>query len=133
MARPSRWGILLGGGLLMAIACTATVTLAYSGDRSQTYTFPGVSNPVSPDAEQLVGLIAGDNTIPIPTSGVVAQGATIIPPPTNTAVIILKGNAGDTGVMLNRRTPTMLGLDSGVLSVILNASAPVAGVRVRVY
>ena len=117
----------------MAISCVSTITLAYAGGRNQNYAFPSVSNPTSPDAELVVGLSSGDNTIDIPSSGVLAQGIVVIPPPTNTAALTLKGNAGDVGVPLNRQNPTQLSLDSGVGSVIINADAAVAGVRVRVY
>lgn len=120
----------------MAISCTSTISLAYAGDRNQNYQFASLPNPTSPDAEQVLGLSAGDNTITVPsggTTGVVAQGAVIIPPTTNAAALTLKGNAGDTGVALNRKSPSLIGLDSGVLSFILNAGAPVVGVRVRIY
>lgn len=117
----------------MAISCVSTINLAYAGDRNQTYAFATASNPISPDEENYVNLASGDNTITVPTVGVTAFGAVIIPPSTNTAVLTLKGNAGDTGVALNRKNPSQIGLDSGVSSFILNASAAVVGVRVRIF
>lgn len=129
------WGILLRGGLLaMAISCISTISLAYAGDRRQTYPFAGANNPNSPDQERFYNLSSGDNTIDVPISGVTAQGAVILPPPSNTLVVLkIKGNAGDTGVAINRANPTQLGLDSGVASFILNASAAIIGVRVRIF
>lgn len=117
----------------MAITCTPSVALAYSGDRSQTYLFAGARNDRSPDEERVIGLLAGDNVITVPTSGVLAQGIVMVPPPTNTAILKLKGNAGDVGVQLNPQNMAVISLDSGVQQVIVNASAPVAGVRFRVY
>lgn len=129
------WGILLRGGfLLMAISCISTITLAYAGDRRQSYPFAGANNPNSPDQERFYNLSSGDNTIDVPTVGVTAQGAVIIPPGSNTTIALkIKGNAGDTGVLINRANPTQLGLDSGVSSFILNASAALIGVRVRIF
>lgn len=63
-------------------------------------------------------LNAGNTTITKPTG---ASGAVVFPDPNGTAVFILKGVAGDTGITLDNRSPCVITV--GGASFVINTSA----------
>lgn len=77
---------------------------------------------------QVVALIAGDTTITIPSGSTLLL---FVPPPATTATLTLKGAPGDTGIRLAKTRPTLLAVDATVTTVVVTASAPVAGCEVR--
>lgn len=73
-------------------------------------------------------LAVGDNTISIPTG---SSWALITPPSTATGILILKGNAGDTGIRVLKTGPFIaLPLDTVLPVLILNASIAITGVEI---
>lgn len=79
---------------------------------------------ISPTVDNLyealvVDLIDGANTIDIPTW---TSGVLIIPPPTNTVEIVLKGAEGDTGIIVNPAAPSLFTLPSSPQATFLLAA-----------
>lgn len=80
-----------------------------------------LQNNTPPSVEIQFTLASGDNVISIPT---LAIGCVIIPDPTSTTVKKLKGNAGDTGVILSKNFWNVITFDSPpVASFLINSSA----------
>lgn len=113
----------------MAASSTRTITVVYAGAVVGTQPIAAASNAASPAQVDLVNLSAGANTITVPTGGATAVGVTIVPPAGNTSLITLKGIAGDTGVPLHKTDPTSIALDATCATFVLNAAAPITGVR----
>ncbi len=111
----------------MATTSTRTTFIGLSGDVDTNLQYSAASNGASPAQLDLLTLAMGDNTL---TAPVTPTSVTIIPPAGNTHAIILKGNAGDTGVGLHLTDPTTIALASTQTSLILNAAAQIVGVRV---
>lgn len=114
----------------MAVLAQRVVTVTFSGDAAGTEVYTAAANPISPGAQDLVSLAMGANTVTVPVvAGVTVTCLTIIPPAGNTGVITLKGVTGDTGVVIHPTDPTSLGIGAAVVSLVLNASVAIAGVR----
>lgn len=114
----------------MAASSSRTITTTYTGDVTLgPQTHNAASNGASPATEQILNLASGANTITPPGGGTTLAGVTIVPPVGNTTGITLKGVSGDTGIVISKTDPTSLGLDSGVASFVLGASAGVTGLR----
>lgn len=114
----------------MAITSNRKIVIAFSGDQSFQLSPEAAANASAPNAQEIKTFTgAGDNTVTVPTGGTTPKGVTILPPAGNTAVLTLKGAAGDTGIPIHLTDPTSLGLATGAVSFILNVSATVTGIR----
>ena len=100
----------------MPVTSNRKVTITFENDIEYSQEFESVQNGSSPGAIDVVALVAGPNTITVPTG---ATGATIIFPLTNTSQPTLKGIAGDTGIALALTSPTSIGLAT-VTSFVIN-------------
>ena len=97
-------------------------------DENGYITFQSAAEVVAADsigAEEVKNLIAGANTITVPTGAV---GVTIILPDDNEETIALKGISGDTGIALAFTAPVHLSLRS-VSSFVLTLGDAIDGVR----
>ena len=119
----------------MATTLKRKITLTYNGDVGGIS--PGFRQEVSaadssasPAVIQLVTLAAGDNTITAPAVvGFTPKACTIMKPSGNATAIMLKGDAGDTGIRLHDTDPDSVSLHSSQTTFILNAGAQIDGVR----
>lgn len=113
----------------MPTSSARTQTITFTGDTTATQTNAAANNANSPGQNELRNLAAGANTITVPTGGATAVSCTIVPPAGNTAALTLKGIPGDTGVSLHLTDPCTLSLGASVATFVVNASAPVIGIR----
>lgn len=113
----------------MAASAQRKITLTYTGDLVGVQELAATTNTASPAQVQILTLAAGDNTITVPGGGATAKACTILKPSNNAVVLKLKGAGGDTGVQLHKTDPDAISIDAGVTSIILNAAAEIAGVR----
>lgn len=67
-----------------------------------------------------VGLASGANTITVPTGCTLVL---LVPPPTNTETITLKGVTGDTGRQISKTRPTVLAWETGTDFFLLTSGA----------
>jgi hypothetical protein len=114
----------------MSITASRTVQIQYSGDMSSQIINSALDNTTAFGETDTDTLTIGANTITAPVvSGLTISGLTIIPPPGNVNLIILKGVTGDTGVPLHKTDPTSIALDSTFVSLVLTVTVAVVGVR----
>ena len=114
------------------MASTATVqgTITITGDlAAQALQFAGAANAASPVKEDFLNLSMGNTTLTAPTAATPTY-LILVPPAGNTALMTLRGIAGDTGVALHKTNPTFIALDSTFVSCVINAGATVTGLRV---
>ena len=113
---------------------TGSVTLlgAVSGgpDGARTFGPLGITTNAAVIAETSVALIAGSVSLIVPAGATAVvlfppNAATPIPNPAFGGSITLKGVAGDTGVPISARWPTLIGWDLVTLpaSVVLTSTA----------
>lgn len=96
----------------------------YLGDFTGQVVVGAAPNPSAVRPEDLVTLVAGANTITVPTGGSTQPTAvTIVPPAGNTVSLTLKGVTGDTGVSLHLTDPTILAIASSQTTFVLTAGA----------
>lgn len=108
----------------MSITSARSLTIQFTGDRTQTQTVPAAQNAGSPGVEEIKALAIGNNVITVPAAtGFVATAVTIIPPVANPNALTLKGIAGDTGIPLHKTDPTTIAIDSTVVNFSINAAA----------
>lgn len=79
------------------------------------------------DQTQVVALSSGNNTITVPTGAtcvviVGPNGTSPQPNPASATVLTLKGVAGDTGVVMSAKWPTVLSWDTAPASFVINAT-----------
>ena len=113
----------------MSVTSNRRVTIETDGDIVSSNTFEAAENDDSPGKTDVITLAAGDTTITVPNGGTTPTGVTIFPPAGNATDIILKGIAGDTGIILHHTDPTSLGIDDSVASFVLTVALDVVGVR----
>ena len=114
----------------MSITSSRTVQVQFSGDITTEIIQSALDNSASFGITELVALAMGANTVAAPVvSGLVITGLLIRPPSGNTALITLKGVAGDTGFPLHLTDPVSLALDTTFVSLVLNAATAIAGVQ----
>lgn len=114
----------------MAVTSQRSIVIALQGDANGTTTYPATANGASPGTQDIVSLASGNNTITVPiVTGFTITAVTIVPPATNTVQMILKGVAGDTGILLHLTDPTSIALAPGQASFVLNAANTLPGVR----
>jgi hypothetical protein len=114
----------------MAVTSTRTETITFSGDGiNSTIVNSAAVNTASPGQVDIVSLNSGANTITPPAGGSTPKAVTIVPPAGNVNTIIIKGIAGDTGVVLHLTDPSTVALNSAVTTFVLNAAASITGVR----
>jgi hypothetical protein len=111
---------------------TFTIQAALQGSPTGSRSF-NATTPLNAAVDQtsVVSLGSGANTITVPSSTTVSL-AIIVPPnatyptpnPLYAGVLTLKGVAGDTGVVISSRYPTVLEWDVGAApsSFVINAS-----------
>lgn len=99
----------------MPVTSNRKITITFENDIEYSQAFDAIQNGSSPGAIDVVGLIAGANTITVPSG---STGATIIPPSTNTETMTLKGVSGDTGIALALTSPTSIALATVTTFVI---------------
>jgi hypothetical protein len=115
----------------MAITANRTEIITLSGDVSLVHTHVAAANAASPGSMTQHTLSSGDNTITLPTGGTTVKSATILPPSGNAQALTLKGNAGDTGLIISLTEPTTLTFKASPASTfILNAGGTVTGLRI---
>ena len=103
----------------------ANVQGAPTGSRSINSVIP-LNSAV--DATQVITLSIGANTITVPTGATecIIYGPNSVNPtpnPVNAAVLTLEGVAGDTGVVLSGKYPTVLSWDTAPASFVINSTA----------
>lgn len=111
------------------MASTGTVTLNgnVSGGPAGTRSFGPNTVPLNTAVDQtlVTALASGANTVTVPTGStvciIVGPNATS-PNPLWAGVLTVKGVAGDTGVVVSAKFPTMLSWDTAPASFVLNAS-----------
>lgn len=113
----------------MAVTSNRTVTVTLTGDITYSQSFSAAANSASPGDVQIVTLASGANTITPPAGGTTPKAVTIIPPTGNNYTITVKGTTGDTGVVIHKTDPTVLGLNSPTDTFNLTAASTIAGVR----
>lgn len=114
----------------MAVRATRNVNIVLSGDVSANLDFPAATNLVSPGSVTIQDLVAGANTITVPSAtDITVTSVTIVPPTDNEESILLKGVTGDTGISIHPTDPTTIALADGVTSFVLTAGDAIAGVR----
>jgi|SRR5688572_8488784 len=105
----------------MAVAGNRSIAISFTGDvNAPSLIHSAAENAASPGEIESVVLASGNNTITPPVG---FKAVTILPPAGNTNLITLKGVNGDTGVPLHKTDPTSIGLDSTVVTFVLNAAA----------
>lgn len=105
------------------MAATGSITVGglISGLPTGTKTFSAtISSTNAVGVIQDVILQSGDNTISVPTN---TTAVLIAPPATNTVALKVKGDAGDTGVLIHKTNPTLLALDPTQTTFIVNAAS----------
>lgn len=114
----------------MSTTSNRNIQVEFSGDVAFSLIQSALENAFSSAQVNIVTLALGPNTVIAPVvSGIVVTSLTIIPPAGNTALITLKGVAGDIGVKLHSTDPTSIALDSTFVSLVLNAASGIIGVR----
>jgi len=108
-----------------SLQLTGSVANLPTGSKAITVPTLQVSNAVGTITD--LSLISGDNTISVPTG---ATRAVILIPDTNTSLIRLKDNVGDTGIAIALTGWLVLSLDSTQTVFILNAAGPIAGLEI---
>ena len=110
----------------MAAAATITIQGQISGTATGTRTVGPISitSAAANGQVQQVVLASGANTITVPTVPA-PTGCIIALNPANTAIVTLKGIAGDTGIALGKTTTSMLNWDPTAVpaSFVLNSAA----------
>lgn len=108
------------------LSIAASVTGGQLGSR----TFGPLSMMLTAAVDQTTvqSLAVGANTVTVPTGATLCvisgpNAAIPSPNPSSTAVLTLKGAAGDTGVVVSAKYPTVLTWDAAPASFVLNASA----------
>lgn len=115
----------------MAVNAARTVTINFTGDVILDKIFEAAENDASPGSVTMHELAAGANTITVPIStGVTVKGATIVPPAGNVESLVLKGIAGDTGVIISNTDPTSIAFETAPVSFVLTAGATISGLRI---
>lgn len=89
-----------------------------------------IHNDLAGGAVTELSSVSGDNTITVPSGGTY-RGALIVPPVGNTAVIKIKGAAGDTGVSIHPTDPYYHSMAAGVTSFILNVNAASVALEIK--
>ncbi len=105
----------------LAVTIAAAPAGGQSGSRSiGPFSIVGTTTFDEVDTRQL---LLGDNTFTLPVAPGPPLGVVIDPPNANTAVLKIKGAAGDVGIVINKTLPTVITFDQGNLpaSIIINA------------
>ena len=107
-----------------------TLTGNISGGPTGTRTFGPLTITMASAVDQTTvqALSVGANTVTVPTGATccIITGPNAIAPvpnPTNAAVLTLKGVAGDTGVTVSAKWPTLLSWDVTPASFVINSTA----------
>lgn len=108
----------------------ATASIQINGNIQGTSTGTRVIGPITLTSAtangqvQQVVLASGTNTITVPATPA-PNGCIIVLPSTNTAVVTLKGVAGDTGIAIGKTTTSVLNWDPTAVpaSFVLNSAA----------
>ncbi len=104
----------------MAAVARRRVTITYSNDVEGEQLIDAAVNADSPASTQLVALSQNDNTITVPDG---ATCCTIVKPGDNTTAITLKGDTGDTGILLHLTDPDSITIHPITTSFILTLEA----------
>lgn len=113
----------------MAITSNVSVAVAFTVDFVYSQSFASAENTAASGVVESKTLASGLNTITPPAGGTTPVQVLIIPPSGNTATLTLKGVTGDTGVVLHKTNPTLIGLNSPTTTFVLTCSAIITGVR----
>ena len=81
----------------------------------------------SPQNAEHVALSSGFNTLTAPTG---ADGAVLLPDPTQSATLTLKGVTGDTGLALSTRAPSVV-MRAGNIGITASGATKIAVVWFR--
>lgn len=105
-----------------------TISAAVSGGPVGSRSFGPLTIPLNAavDATQVI-TVATNTVVTVPSGSTVCvitgpNGVSPIPNPNYAGTITLKGIAGDTGVVISNRYPTVLEWDTAPASFVLNAS-----------
>ena len=110
------------------LTISAAVQGSPTGSRSINLTTP-LNTAV--DQTSVIALVSGANTITVPSQLTVTaalitgpNAVVPVPNPLSTAVLTLKGVAGDTGIVISAKYPTLLEWDAGTApaTFVINAS-----------
>ena len=108
----------------MAASASITISGSVTSLPSGTKTLTGTITSAAAVGEVTdVTLASGDNTIDVPTG---ATAVLITPPSGNAVALKLKGNSGDTGILIHKTFPTVLALDATQTTFIVNAATTTA-------
>ncbi len=103
----------------MAAVSRRRTTITYSNDVEGEQLINAGINSDSPAMVQVVSLVAGANTITVPTGGTTPTCCTIVKPGDNEVSITLKKVTGDTGIRLHNTDPDSISIDPSVVSFVL--------------
>ena len=95
-----------------------------TGDRTNTFNSPTETYADSPDKEETVALISGNNTIAVPQSPNPATRVTIIPSDDSDITKLLKWSSGDDGFEIGPAGATSFPIPDGKTSLVINADGP---------
>lgn len=109
---------------------TGTVTVSGNvsgspvGSRSISQT---ITASTAVDATQVLTLSSGNNTVTVPTGATVCviagpNAVSPIPNPSYAGVLTVKGVAGDTGIIMSAKWPTVLSWDTAPANFVINAT-----------
>lgn len=107
------------------MAGTLQIIANYVDNAGNQQGSPPVVNIATPNGSKTVTVLAsGANTITVPQLPV-PTFCIIIPNPSNTVAMTVKGIAGDTGIRISQIYPTMLSFDPAALpaSFVVNAAS----------
>lgn len=111
------------------VTLQGNVTGAPTGSR----TFGPISIPLASavDATQVLSLSSGNTTITVPTGSTlcVILGPNAVNPqpnPLNSQTLTVKGVAGDTGIAVSAKYPTMISWDTAPASFVINSTGSAA-------
>lgn len=113
----------------MAAKSRRKITVTYSNDVEGENELNAADSSDSPAMIEQFALSDGDNEIEVPSG---ATCASIVKAGGNTIAITLKGDAGDTGILLHNTDPDSISLASGQTSFFLSITSEV-DTSVRIF
>lgn len=114
----------------MSITSGRAIVATFGTTLEGSFQVDAATNTNAPTSVTVHNLPTGNNTIVLPTGGVVVAAATIIPPVGNTSTITLKGTNADTGIVLHPTDPTSIAFSTTQSQFVLTVSTTVSGLRI---
>lgn len=114
----------------MSITATVKNYIHFEGDQESEMIFGSGPLTYSPNVQELVTLAIGDNVLNAPAiDDIVVYGVAIIPPHANVTEMTLKGDVGDTGILLSASRVSVINLGATETGIRLLVAAEIVGLR----